>query len=81
MKDNKDKRNFKRYKKEAELILKARTGAYKGRIIDYSDGICAVVKDASSIVSGTTVNLKSPELGIEFLGEVEIGRASCRERV
>ncbi len=70
MKDNKDKRNFKRYKKEAELILKARTGAYKGRIIDYSDGICAVVKDASSIVSGTTVNIKSPELGIEFLGEV-----------
>jgi len=33
--DNKDKRNFKRYKKEAELILKANTGAYKGRVIDY----------------------------------------------
>ncbi|GMT47508.1 MAG: hypothetical protein IEMM0007_1074 [bacterium] len=70
MKDNRDKRNFKRYRKEAELILKANTGAYKGRIIDYSDGICAVVKDASSIVSGTTVNIKSHELGIEFLGEV-----------
>ncbi|HEC96768.1 MAG TPA: DUF4388 domain-containing protein [Nitrospirae bacterium] len=68
--DNKDKRNFKRYKKEAELILKANTGAYKGRVIDYSDGICAVVKNASSIVSGTTVNIKSHELGIEFLGEV-----------
>ncbi|MEC4685802.1 MAG: DUF4388 domain-containing protein [Nitrospirota bacterium] len=70
MKDDKDKRNFKRYKKEAELILKANTGAYKGRIIDYSDGICAVIKDASSIISGTTVNIKSHELGIEFLGEV-----------
>ncbi len=70
MTDNRDKRNFKRYKKEAELILKANTGAYKGRIIDYSDGICAVVKNATSIASGTTVNIKSHELGIEFLGEV-----------
>lgn len=70
MKDDQDKRSFKRYKKEAELIIKANTGAYKGRIIDYSDGICAVIKDASSIISGTTVNIKSRELGIEFLGEV-----------
>ncbi|VAX31291.1 hypothetical protein MNBD_NITROSPIRAE02-1052 [hydrothermal vent metagenome] len=70
MKDNQDKRSFKRYKKEAELIIKAKTGAYKGRIIDYSDGICAVIKDASSIISGTTVNIRSRELGIEFLGEV-----------
>jgi len=70
LKDNQDKRSFKRYKKEAELIIKAKTGAYKGRIVDYSDGICAVIKDASSIISGTTVNIKSSELGIEFLGEV-----------
>jgi len=70
LKDSKDKRNFKRYKKEAELILKASTGAYKGRIIDYSDGVRAIVKGANSIVSGSTVNIKSHELGIEFLGEV-----------
>jgi len=70
LKDGKDKRNFKRYKKEAELILKASSGAFKGRIIDYSDGVRAVVSGTNSIVSGLMVNITSQELGIEFLGEV-----------
>ncbi len=70
MKESKDKRNFKRYKREAELILKSSGGAYEGRIIDYSDGVRAVVRGTNSIVSGSMVNIKSRELGIEFLGEV-----------
>ncbi len=70
MDKKRDKRNFKRYKKEAETIVKAGARQYRGSILDYSDGVCAIIKNTSSISSGTRVHIKSEALDLDFLGEI-----------
>lgn len=69
MKDE-GKRSFKRYSRQAEIAVKLDTGVYKGRIIDYSDGICAIVEDAPVFVPGAMIDIKSYDRLIELLGEV-----------
>lgn len=65
-----NKRSFKRYHREGEVIVKLDTAVYKGKIIDYSDGICAIIEDAPPLVPRTMVDIKSRDAKIEILGEV-----------
>ncbi|MBI5026966.1 MAG: peptidoglycan DD-metalloendopeptidase family protein [Nitrospirae bacterium] len=73
LKGNISARNFKRYRKQAEAVvrfLNLNTGAYKGKIVDWSDGACVIIEDDLSLESSTLVDIKNQDSGISLLGEV-----------
>ncbi len=68
---DKDKRNFKRYIRQAECILKTNTGIFKGELIDYSEGIGVLINgDSPSLVPGNLVDINVRTPNIEIKGEV-----------
>ncbi len=68
---NEEKRHFKRYKGNSECEVTFGKTTYKGRVIDYSDGIGAVFKDAPQLTTGTKVDIKVFDPKMEFKGEVK----------
>ena len=65
MKDE-DRRNFKRYESNSECELKINDGTFKGKVVDYSDGICVLIENAPQLVTGQRGFVKVPDLEIEL---------------
>jgi curved DNA-binding protein CbpA len=67
-----EKRIFRRYRREADFLLKIDADRYKCRTIDYSaDGICLHFLDRKpSLSEGNVIQIDIEEFEIDFLGEV-----------
>jgi hypothetical protein len=65
-----DKRNFKRYKSESECEIRINSETYRGRVLDYSDGIGALIEYTPQLTKGVQVDIKILDSDIEFKGEV-----------
>lgn len=63
-------RNFKRYKSQSECEIRLDTEIFKGRIVDYSDGISAIIENAPQLVPGTRVDIKILDSQMDVEGEV-----------
>jgi curved DNA-binding protein CbpA len=63
-------RNFKRYKSQSECEVRLGTEIFKGRIVDCSDGIGAIIENAPQLVLGTHVDIKILDSQMEVKGEV-----------
>jgi len=59
-------RNFRRYDQRSRCILRLDSGSIEGETIDYSDGLCAVFKDAPDLPPGTQVTIKVFNPDMEF---------------
>ncbi len=74
-----EKRNFNRYKSDSECEIKIGTETYKGKIVNYSDGICAIIENALQLVQlvpGTQGNIKIHDLEMELKAEVVMVKES-----
>jgi curved DNA-binding protein CbpA len=65
-----DKRNFKRYKSQSECEIRINSETYKGRVLDYSDGIGALIEYTPQLTKGVQVDIRILDSDIEFKGEV-----------
>jgi hypothetical protein len=65
-----EKRNFKRYKYPSECELKVGKETYKGKMVNYSDGVCAFIENALQLVQGIQGNLRIDDLEMEMRAEV-----------
>ena len=68
--DIEDKRHYKRYRINAECDIEYNDQTYKGRVFDYSDGAGIVMDQSSQFSTGMQANIKIPDMGVEFRGEV-----------
>jgi|GEM_PF-427130 len=69
--DRIDLRVFRRYPKEAEFSFNLRGASYNARTVDYSLNSIGIIIEASpQLVSGETVDLDIPALGIRQQGKV-----------
>ncbi len=59
-------RNFRRYDQRSRCILRLDSGNIEGETIDYSDGLCAVFKDAPHLDPDTQVTIKVFNPDMEF---------------
>jgi hypothetical protein len=69
MKDE-DKRNFKRYESDSICEVTINNDTYKGKVIDYSDGISVLLENAPQLASGEQGYIKVLDSEIELDGEV-----------
>ncbi len=62
-----EKRHFKRYEARSDCEVKIGKKIYKGRMVDYSDGIGAVFENSPPFESGNKVDIKvfDPEMEIK----------------
>ncbi len=67
---DKNNRKFKRYNSNSACEVTFPSVTYKGKVIDYSDGASVVIADAPDVVRGTEINVRIPDQGVEFKGEV-----------
>lgn len=65
-----EKRTFKRYKAETDFELKINKDKFKCKMVDYSDGMNAIIYGTPPIKPGSRLNIKIPDPMIEFKGEV-----------
>ncbi|MBI4653408.1 MAG: DnaJ domain-containing protein [Nitrospirae bacterium] len=65
-----EKRYFKRYEVQSDCKVRLGTETYKGRIVNYSDGIGAVFENAPQLALGKQVDIKVFDPEMEFKGEV-----------
>ncbi len=71
-----EKRNFKRYKSQSECEINIGTEIYKGKMVNYSDGICAIIENVLQLVPGTQGNIKISDLEMELRAEVVMVKES-----
>ncbi len=64
------KRHFKRYRGRSECDVKLDSEVFKGRIIDYSDGIGVVFEDPTQLIPGKQVYINVFDPDIEIKAEV-----------
>ncbi|MCK5426824.1 MAG: DUF4388 domain-containing protein, partial [Thermodesulfovibrionia bacterium] len=69
MKDE-DKRNFQRYTSDSICEVRINNETYKGKVIDYSDGICVLLENAPQLALGEQGYIKVLDTEIELDGEV-----------
>ncbi|HDH50992.1 MAG TPA: DUF4388 domain-containing protein, partial [Nitrospirae bacterium] len=65
-----DRRHFKRYESRSECEVKVGSETYRGRVLDYSDGLGAVFENAPKLTVGTQADVKVFDPEIQFRGEV-----------
>ncbi|MEW6600803.1 MAG: DUF4388 domain-containing protein [Nitrospirota bacterium] len=65
-----DKRNFKRYTSRSECEVTLPSGTYKGRIIDYSDGVGVELENAPAIKQGTEIYIRVLDHDLVFRGTI-----------
>jgi curved DNA-binding protein CbpA len=63
-------RKFKRYKAKTIFQLALDTQTFNCKLLDYSDGIKAVIYDSPLITPGTSLDIKIPHPSIDLKGEV-----------
>ncbi|MCK5286351.1 MAG: DUF4388 domain-containing protein, partial [Thermodesulfovibrionia bacterium] len=69
MKDE-DKKSFKRYTSDSICEVRINNETYKGKVIDYSDGICVLLENAPQLALGEQGYIKVIDSEIELDGEV-----------
>jgi hypothetical protein len=65
-----DKRQFTRYSKESLCDVILGSEIYKGKIIDYSDGVGVIIKKIPELVKGALADIRILDCEIEFGAEV-----------
>ncbi len=65
-----EKRRFKRYESQSKCEVRLDTGTYKGKILDYSDGVSVIIENAPKLALGAQADIKSLDSKIELKGEV-----------
>ncbi len=65
-----DKRSFKRYRIDSICEVRINNEIYKGKVIDYSDGICVLLENAPQLAPGVQGYIKVLDTEIEIDGEV-----------
>ena len=78
MKRVSDNRNFVRQSGGSECEVTFPAVAHKGRIIDYSDGVCVLIENTPDSLQGIEVEVRVPDQELEFRGEIAWAeRNSC----
>jgi hypothetical protein len=65
-----DLRSFKRYKSQAECEILLDNETFKGRVLDYSDGVGVILENVQQLSEGAEVGVKILDSDIDFKGEV-----------
>jgi hypothetical protein len=70
MQGKKDIRSFKRYNSNFKCEVIFPSVPYKGKVIDYSEGICVLIENGPDVVQGSAIHVTVPGQDLEFNGEV-----------
>jgi len=65
-----DKRSFKRYESKSECEVVLPSGTYKGRLVDYSDGIGIELENVPDLKQGAGIEIKALDHDLAFRGTV-----------
>ena len=65
-----DKRQFARYSKESLCDVVVDSEIYKGKTINYSDGVGVLMKNVPQLVKGTLADIRILDCELEFGAEV-----------
>jgi len=65
-----DKRKFKRYESGSECEVILPSGTYKGKIIDYSDGVGVEIEHVPDLIQDTEIDIKVIDHDLAFRGAV-----------
>jgi curved DNA-binding protein CbpA len=65
-----DRRTFRRHKSHSECEIRLASGTYKGRLLDYSDGVGAIIEKGPELEPGTGVEIWLFDFNIAFQAEI-----------
>ena len=69
MREN-DKRRFTRYTNESLCEVIIDSEIYKGKVVDYSDGVGVLIKKIPQLIQGALADIRITDCEIEFGAEV-----------
>jgi hypothetical protein len=65
-----NKRNFRRYTTDSECEVRMNSSTYKGKVVDYAEGVGVIIKNIPQIVRGARADITILDYDIEFRAEI-----------
>jgi hypothetical protein len=65
-----DKRNFRRYTTDSECEVRMNSSTYKGKVVDYAEGVGVIIKNIPQLVKGARADITILDYDIEFKAEI-----------